>query len=336
MNTNKHFSLEKRPQGLVRKDDLVLQEGPIPEPGDGEFVTRNLYLSLDPAQRGWMDASGSYFDPVPIGAPMQGGIVGEIIASRNEDFAVGEMLYGVGTWAEYSLMGNGFVFRKIPTDTNVPLSRYISLLGGMGVSALIALQEIANPQPGETMVISGAAGNMGTIAGQIGKIMGCRVIGTAGTNEKCSYIVNELGFDYAINYNTTDNMDEALEGACPDGIDIYYDNVGGPLLQDVLNNIAMHGRIVMNGSIAEYNDTEPRPGPNNLWRLLVKRAFIQGFLLPDYADKIEAGLEQLETWDQEGKFVIREDIRIGLDCAAEAFNDLFTGDNDGKLMVKIA
>ena len=333
--TNRQWILKRRPQGVPIDEDFALVESPAPEPDDGEFVTRNLILSVDPAQRGWMDEGGNYFPPIPLGAPVSAGVIGEVIASRNPDFPVGERLYAIGSWSEYSLLGSGFVFRKLPHDDSIPLPKYNSLLGGMGCSALIALRDIGKPKPGETLFISGAAGNMGTLAGQIGRIFGCRVVGSAGSDEKCRYLETELGFDATVNYRTAGDLSAALKQACPEGIDIYYDNVGGPMLEAVLDNIRLHARIVMNGSIAEYNDTEPRPGPRNLWNLLVKRAFIEGFLLPDFADRIDAALVQLEAWWREGRLDAREDVRTDFDDMPGVFRALFDGTNTGKLMVSL-
>ena len=332
---NRQWTLKRRPKGVPTDTDFELIERPVPEPGDGEFVTRNLILSVDPAQRGWMDEGGNYFPPIPLGAPVSAGIIGEIIASRNPDFGVGERLYAIGSWSEYSLLGSGFVFRRLPADAGIPLPKYNSLLGGMGCSALIALREIGKPKPGETLFISGAAGNMGTIAGQIGKLLGCRVVGSAGTDEKCHYLETELGFDATVNYRTAGDLTAALRQVCPEGIDIYYDNVGGPMLEAVLDVIKMRARIIMNGSIAEYNDTEPRPGPRNLWNLLVKRASIEGFLLPDFADKIDESLEQLEAWYRAGVLDAREDVRTDFAHMPAVFRALFDGSNTGKLMVSL-
>lgn len=335
-NVNRQILLKKRPIGLPKDSDFAFAEAPIPTPGPGEFVTRNLYISLDPAARGWMDEEGNYFPPIPLGSPVVGGVIGKIVESDNPDFPEGEIVYAVGTWSDYSLLGSSFVFRKIPKDTDIPLPIFISLLGGMGTSALIALREIGRPKKGETLFISGAAGNMGSITGQIGKLMGCRVVGTAGTEDKCRWITSELGFDEAINYKTATDMAAAIKIACPDGIDIYYDNVGGPLLETVLDNININARIIMNGSIAEYNDAEPRPGPHNLWQLLVKRALIEGFLLPDFAEFIEDALVQLEDWYRAGKIVTREDIRDDFENAPAIFRGLFDGTNTGKLMLRLA
>ncbi|MBI1181504.1 MAG: NADP-dependent oxidoreductase, partial [Alphaproteobacteria bacterium] len=210
MTVNRQWILKRRPAGVPRDDDFELVEAPVPQPGEGEFVARNLILSLDPAQRGWMDEGGNYFDPIPLGAPVTAGVIGEVVASRNDDFPVGQRLYAIGAWADYSLLGSGFVFRKIPADAGIPLPKYNSLLGGMGCSALIALREIGKPKPGETLFISGAAGNMGTLAGQMGKLMGCRVVGSAGTDAKCRYLEDELGFDATLNYRTAGDLTAAL------------------------------------------------------------------------------------------------------------------------------
>ncbi len=333
--TNRQWTLKRRPTGVPADEDFALVESAIPEPGDGEFVTRNLILSVDPAQRGWMDEGGNYFPPIPLGAPVSAGVIGEVVRSRNPDFPVGERLYAIGSWSEYSLLGSGFVFRKLPADDTIPLPKYNSLLGGMGCSALIALRDIGKPKPGETLFISGAAGNMGTLAGQIGKIFGCRVVGSAGSEEKCRYLEQDLGFDATLNYRTAGDLAAAVREVCPEGIDIYYDNVGGPMLEAVLDNIKLHARIVMNGSIAEYNDTEKRPGPRNLWNLLVKRAFIEGFLLPDFADRIDDALAQLEAWWREGRLDAREDVRTDFEHMPTVFRALFDGSNSGKLMVSL-
>jgi NADPH-dependent curcumin reductase CurA len=332
---NRQWTLKRRPAGVPVDEDFELVESAVPQPGEGEFVTRNLILSVDPAQRGWMDEGGNYFPPIPLGAPVSAGVIGEVIASRNPDFTEGDRLYAIGSWSEYSLLGSGFVFRKLPSDASIPLPKYNSLLGGMGCSALIALRDIGKPKPGETLFISGAAGNMGTLAAQIGKIYGCRVVGSAGSDEKCRYLEETLGFDATLNYRSATNLGDAVRAACPEGIDIYYDNVGGPMLEAVLDNIKLHARIIMNGSIAEYNDLEPRPGPRNLWNLLVKRAFIEGFLLPDFADRIDEALALLERWYREGRIDAREDVRRDFERMPAVFRALFDGSNTGKLMVSL-
>jgi NADPH-dependent curcumin reductase CurA len=332
---NRQWILARRPHGVPVDEDFALVETPVPEPGEGEFVTRNLILSVDPAQRGWMDEGGNYFPPIPLGAPVTAGVIGEVIASRHPDFREGERLYAIGSWSEYSLLGSGFVFRKLPADAGIPLPKYNSLLGGMGCSALIALERIGKPTPGETLFISGAAGNMGSIAGQIGRLMGLRVIGSAGGPAKCRYLTEQLGFDAVVDYKAEPDLPAALRRVCPEGIDIYYDNVGGPMLEAVLDNIRPRARIIMNGSIAEYNDTEPRPGPRNLWALLVKRASIQGFLLPDFADDIDDALARLEAWYRDGKLDAREDVRTDFEQMPAVFRALFDGTNTGKLMVKL-
>lgn len=332
---NRQWTLARRPSGVPTDSDFALVHSPVPVPDDGEFVTRNLILSVDPAQRGWMDEGGNYFPPIPLGAPVSAGIIGEVIASRNGDFPVGQRLYAIGSWSDYSLLGAGFVFRKLPADNDIPLPKFNSLLGGMGCSALIALEEIGKPKAGETLFISGAAGNMGTIAGQIGRIMGLRVVGSAGGAAKCRYLEQELGFAATIDYKAEADLTTALKRVCPEGIDIYYDNVGGPMLEAVLDNINLRARIVMNGSIAEYNDIELRPGPRNLWNLLVKRASIEGFLLPDFAGSIDVALERLETWYRAGEMDAREDVRIDFENMPAIFRALFDGTNRGKLMVRL-
>jgi len=318
---------------MIKETDFEWAEEPVPPPTENQVLVRNLYLSLDPANRGWMREEGSYMKPIPLGSVMLGGTIGVVEESRHPNFIQGDKVQGFLGWQEYGL-AEGSTLRKLPDNPNIPLTAYLGLFGVIGMTAYFGLLDITDPKPGETLVVSAAAGAVGSITGQIGKIKGCRVVGIAGSDEKCKWITEELGFDAAINYKT-EKLREAFKRNCPNGIDIYFDNVGGETLDAVLARINLGARISICGMISQYNSTAPVPGPYNLINILTMRARIQGFIVLDYLPRAPEALADLSKWYQDGKLKYRVDVVEGLKNAPGAVNKLFDGTNQGKLIISI-
>jgi NADPH-dependent curcumin reductase len=330
---NHKFELAARPVGMPKRSDWKYVEEPVREPSEGELLVRILYISLDPAMRGWMNEGRSYIPSVGIGEVMRALALGRVLASRNSIFAVGDYVYGPLGVQEFALTnGNGLT--KVDPSA-APLPVYLSTLGMPGMTAYFGLLELGQPQPGETVVVSGAAGAVGTVVGQIANIKGCHVVGIAGGAQKCDYIVKELGFDAAIDYKAED-VRKALQKHCPKGIDIYFDNVGGDVLDLVLTQLARSARVVICGAISQYNNTTRIKGPSNYLSLLVNRASMRGFLVFDYASRYGEAAREMAEWLAVGKLKSREDIVEGLETFPETFLKLFKGENVGKLVLKIA
>jgi NADPH-dependent curcumin reductase CurA len=332
--TNTQWRLAARPEGLIKKSDFNWKEEPVSEPGEGEVLVRNVYLSLDPANRGWVQDTKSYIPPVAIGEVMRGFTVGVVEQSKNADFQPGDRVQGMLGWQNYAL-ADGSSLVKLPDKSSLPLTAYMGLFSFIGATAYFGLLDVGKPKTGETLVVSAAAGAVGSLVGQIGKIKGCRVVGIAGTEEKCTWITETLGFDAAINYKT-DLVEEGLRKHCPDGIDLYFDNVGGEILDAVLSLINIKARIVICGAIAHYNATEPVPGPYNFRTILTQRARVEGFIVLDYFERFPEAFNDLGKWLAEGKLQYRVDIVEGLENAPRAINRLFDGSNRGKLIVKVS
>jgi NADPH-dependent curcumin reductase len=330
---NHQWRLAARPVGLLKEADFQWTEEPVPELQGGQVLVRNLYLSLDPANRGWVREEGSYMAPIPLGSVMLGITVGVVEDSRNANFQAGDNVQGFLGWQEYAV-SDGAGLSKLPNNPATPLTAYLGLLGGIGLTAYFGLLDIADPKPGETLVVSAAAGAVGSIVGQIGKIKGCRVVGIAGSREKCEWVVDELGFDAAINYKTED-IRQGLKRTCPNGIDIYFDNVGGEILDAALAMINLRARISICGMISQYNATAPVPGPYNLINILARRAKMQGFIVTDYLPRAQEAIPELIKWHMEGKLKYRVDVVEGLKEAPRAVNKLFEGSNQGKLIIKL-
>jgi NADPH-dependent curcumin reductase CurA len=332
-NVNRQFRLAARPVGRVKSSDFQLHEEPVPTPGPNEALVRNLYLSLDPTNRVWMSELDGYLPPVAIGEVMRGITLAEVVASNRSDFAVGDKVTGLLGWQDYAIVGDKGKPTKLP-PLPVPLPTLLGALGGTGLTAYFGLLEIGQPKPGETVVVSAAAGAVGSIVGQLAKIKGCRVVGLAGTREKCELLTSELGFDVAINYKDAD-WKKQLRAACPKGIDIDFENVGGEILDAIVPMLNLRARIVLCGLISSYNADQKVPGPN-LGPVLVKRARIEGFIILDYVPRFAEGMTQLAQWMIEGKLKHRDTIVDGLENAPTALNMLFDGTNIGKLLVKVA
>jgi NADPH-dependent curcumin reductase CurA len=329
---NRQWLLANRPAGEPGESDFEMVESPVPEPGDGEFVGRALYLSVDPYMRGRMRDVKSYAPPAALGAVMVGGTVSQVTASKNPAFAEGEIVQGNFGWQEYAV-SNGSDVRTVDAAL-APVSTALGVLGMPGMTAYFGLLEVGQPVAGETVVISAAAGAVGSVVGQIARIKGCRAVGIAGGAEKCAYLTDELGFDAAVNYKAVPDLSNALAEACPDGIDVYFDNVGGATLDTVLSLINLHARIAICGMISEYNLTAPELAPRPTRALLVNRARMQGLLVHDWADSRAEGIAQMAAWISEGKLRYREDVIEGIENMPKAFLRLLRGENFGKQLVK--
>jgi NADPH-dependent curcumin reductase CurA len=329
--TNKVIILRNKPVGLPLLTDFELTGESVPQISEGQVLLKAVYISVDPYLRGKMAGThGASFEP---GKPLASKVIAEVIGSKNSQFNPGEFVSGYLSWKEYQVSdGNGLT---ILDDKAAPLSTYLGVLGITGLSAYFALLDIGKPKKGETLVVSGAAGAVGTIAGQIGKIMGCRVVGIAGTDDKTALLKSKFGFDEAINYKTTPDMKAAIAAACPDGVDIYFDNVGGPVSDAVFPNLNAYGRVPVCGAISNYNDTEVPLSPSLLPLVVYKFLTIQGFLIADFAPRFPAGTAQLAEWLKAGRLTYSETIMKGFDKLPEAFLGLFEGKNEGKMIVEI-
>ena len=330
---NRQWRLAARPVGNFKDSDFKWTEEPVQALKEGEILVHNEYLSLDPTNRGWANEVDTYLPAVKLGDVMRGGAIGVVEKTRNQNFNVGDHVSGLLGWQEYAVT-DGTGLAKLPANAAIPLTAYMGLFGHIGVTAYYGLLDVGQPKPGETLVVSGAAGAVGSLVGQIGKIVGCRVVGIAGSDEKCRWLTEDLGFDAAINYKK-ENVLEALKRACPNGIDVAFENVGGEILDAVLALINIGARISLCGLISQYNATAPVPGPYNFVMLIVKRARVQGFLVTDYMDRAQEAMTELGRWLMEEKIKYRVDVVEGLEQAPRAVNRLFEGTNQGKLVVKI-
>ena len=331
---NRQWLLARRPHGLVQAEDFRWAEGPAPEPAEGEILVRNLYLSCDPTQRGWM-SSDTYLPRVKIGEVMRSFAAGQVVKSRNPAFPVGQVVQGLLGWQDYAVTGSGAPASPVPIPPDVPIETGMSVLGLTGITAYFGLLEIGRLQAGETVVVSGAAGATGSAVGQIAKIKGCRVVGIAGGAEKCRYLTDELGFDAGIDYKSED-VAARLRRTCPQGIDVFFDNVGGEILDAALSRLAFHGRVVLCGAISRYNDTDQTPGPKNYLSLLIQRGRMEGFIILDFMSRAGEAVAALAGWLREGRLKDRVDVQHGLENAPSALARLFRGENRGKQLVKIA
>lgn len=333
MNTINHqFRLAARPVGMPKRTDWSYIETPVLPPAESQVLVKTLYLSLDPAMRGWMNEGKSYIAPVQLGEVMRAGGVGRVIASKHPGFSEGDHVYGTLGVQEYATL-DGKALTKV--DNRIaPLPVYLGTLGMPGMTAYFGLLDIGQPQPGETVVVSGAAGAVGTVVGQIAKIKGCRAVGIAGGREKCAYLVDELGFDAAVDYKS-DDVKKALRQHCPQGVDVYFDNVGGDILDAVLTQLARNARIVICGAISQYNSTTGVKGPANYLSLLVNRASMKGMVVFDYADRYPEAMREMGRWLAAGKLKTREDIVAGIETFPETLLKLFKGENLGKLVLKV-
>lgn len=330
---NRQVLLANRPVGLPGRDAFEFVESDIPVPSDNEVLIRNIYVSLDPAMRGWMREGRSYIPPVGIGEVMRAGTVAKVIESNHPGFQAGDYVSGVNGVQDYAVSdGKGLV--KVQPEF-APLQRYLGVLGMPGMTAYFGLLDTGAPKEGETVVVSGAAGAVGTVVGQIAKLKGCRVVGIAGGAEKCQYLVDELGFDAAIDYKNED-LHKALKEACPDRVDVFFDNVGGEILDAVLTRLNMHARVVICGAISQYNNMEEVKGPKNYMQLLVNRARMEGIVVFDNVANYGKAAQEMAGWIAAGKLQAKEHIAEGIENFPETLQMLFKGENFGKLVLKIA
>ncbi|OXS64326.1 NADP-dependent oxidoreductase [Rossellomorea vietnamensis] len=328
------IQLVSRPEGMPVKEDFLYKEIDVPQPSNGEVLVKTIYLSVDPYMRGRMSDAKSYVEPFQLNEALAGGVVGEIVESKSEHFQKGDFVVGMLPWQEYSVAKEKEV-RTIDPDV-APISTYLSILGMTGLTAYFGLMDIGQPKEGETVVVSGAAGAVGSVVGQIAKIQGARVVGIAGSDEKVNYLTDTLGFDEGINYKTTDNIYKTLKEACPDGIDVYFENVGGEIGDAALSLLNKHARIPVCGAISSYNKTDRDLGPRVQSRLIKSSALMKGFVVNDYNDRFKEGATKLGEWLSQGKLQYEETITEGLDNVTDAFLGLFQGKNIGKQLVKIA
>ncbi len=332
---NRQWVLASRPSGLVKESNFAWKEVPIPTLEDGQFLVRNLYLSFDPAMRGWMEDRPSYIPPVAVGEVMRAGSVGQVVDSKSPAFRAGDFVQGAFGWQDYAVSdGRGLLpVSKLPPG--MPLTWPLGVLGITGLTAYFGLLDLGKPKAGETVVVSGAAGATGSVAAQIAKLKGCRVIGIAGGREKCAWLQDEAGLDATIDYKAED-VGSRLRDLCPRSVDIYFDNVGGEILDAVLAQIATRARIVLCGGISSYNASEPPPGPHNYMNLVIQRARMEGFIVLDYAARFGEAVRELAAWVTSGKIKHQEDVQVGLENAPRTFLRLFEGKNLGKQLLKIS
>jgi NADPH-dependent curcumin reductase CurA len=329
---NRQWRLAARPVGLVKRSDFDFTEADVPDPGDGEVLVRVLYLSLDPAMRGWMNEGRSYIAPVALGEVMRAGGAGRVVASKDASFSPGDLVVGTTGIQEYAAVTASQLARA---DTSLaPLPTFLGTLGMPGMTAYFGLLDVGQPKPGESVVVSGAAGAVGMAVGQIAKIKGCRVVGIAGGPEKCRHVVGELGFDAAIDYKAED-VRQSLRKHLPKGIDVYFDNVGGDILEAALANLARRARVVLCGAISQYNATEAPRGPRNYLSLLVNRARMEGMIVFDYEARYGEARREMAGWLRDGRLKSREDVAEGIENFPEVLLRLFKGENLGKLVLKV-
>lgn len=332
MPTNTQVKLARRPVGLPKESDWTIEKHPIPTIDEGEVLICNEYISLDPAMRGWMNDVPSYVPPVQIGEVMRANTIGKVVASKNEGFPVGTVVLGVNGVQVYATSNGKGLYRVDHPDRPLPV--YLGTLGMPGYTAYFGLLDVGQPKEGDTVLVSGGAGAVGSVVGQIAKIKGCRAVGIAGGAKKCRYITEELGFDAAIDYKNED-VYEGIKRHCPKGVDVYFDNVGGDILDMALRRINLRARIVICGAISQYNATAPVKGPANYLALLVKRARMEGMLVMDYASEYGKAAVEMNQWMTEGKLKSKEYVIEGIELFNEAFLRLFSGQKMGKLVLKV-
>ncbi|MFB6142327.1 MAG: NADP-dependent oxidoreductase [Halorientalis sp.] len=332
---NRKWIFASRPSGTPDHENFELQEEPIPEPGPKELLLRTLYMSVDPYMRGRMRDTESYAEPWEVGDVMQCGVVAEVVESNHPDWERGDVVNGRLEWAEYIVADPSADDLRSVDPSIAPVSTALGVVGMPGRTAYFGLLEAGDPSPGDTLVVSGAAGAVGSVVGQIGKLAGCEVVGIAGADEKVEWLTEDLGFDAGINYKTED-VPSALDEHCPEGIDVYFDNVGGPITDAVFERLALDARVVVCGQIALYNQEGLPTGPRKLWSLIRTRATVEGILVSDYATRFEEATQQLGEWVSEGTLRYRENVVDGIENAPDAFLGLFEGVNVGKQLVKVA
>lgn len=331
---NKIITLKNRPEGKPTLDNFEFKEEEKPKPNDGEIFLKSKYVSVDPYLRGRMRDEKSYIEPFEVGKPIESGIIAEVVESNNSNFAKGDFVNGMLQWKQFQT-SDGKGLNKVDGE-KAPLKAYLGVLGLTGMTAYLGLEKIGKLEKGETLLVSGAAGAVGSVVGQIGKIKGCRVIGIAGTDEKIERIQDKFGFDDAINYKTTEDMKKAIKKTCPDGVDVYFDNVGGEILDAAMANMNKFGRVINCGAISLYNKKETPTGPRHETRLIKQSILMQGFTVRDYVKDFGPAQKQLAEWMEADKLEYFETVVEGFDEIPQAFLDLFEGKNKGKMIVKVS
>ncbi len=330
--TNRQWLLAKRPDGMVGRHNFDFHEAEAPEPGPGEVLVKTLYLAFEPAMRGWMEDRESYIPPVGVGEVMRGGIVGQVVESNASERPVGSFVQCMTGWQEYAVIPAA---QATPVPEGTPLTWPLGVLGITGLTAYFGMLDIGKPTEGDTVVVSGAAGATGSVAAQIARIHGCRVIGIAGGPEKCGWLTGKARLDAAIDYKSED-VAARLAELCPKGLNVYFDNVGGEILEAALDHLAIGARVVLCGGISGYNEKEPQPGPRNLMNLVIQRSRMEGLIVLDYASRFGEGVSRLAKWVADGEIAHQEDIQEGFENAPETFQRLFTGKNLGKQLLHVA
>ena len=331
---NREVRLKSRPNGIPQAEHFEIVQAPLAKPGDGQIVVRNLFLSVEPAMRGWVNSVGNYSEPVPLGGVMRSFAVGRVVDSRSADFAVGDVVTGMFGWQQYAVIDAAKVQRKV-ADLDLPISTALGVLGLNGITAYFALLDLGQPKPGNTVVVSTAAGSVGSCVGQIAKLKGCRTVGIAGGPEKVELCRSEFGYDAAIDYRAGD-LDAAIAQACPNGVDVYFDNTSGAISDAVLKHLAVGARVIVCGTASVASWDPPPMGPRVERHLLVKRARMQGFLVFDYAERYPEALRSLTEWVRAGSIRYREDILEGIEQAPDAIAGLYRNENLGKRIIRVA
>lgn len=331
-DTNRRVLLTTRPTGVPQPGHFTLEDAPCPDPAPGEILVRNVYLSVDPAQRGWAADVANYSEPVPLGAPMRALAVSKVIASRAEGFAEGDFVYGFFGWQDYAVVPPSAVLHRCTQD--IPLEAFASLCGINGVTAYLGLTGLGRPRQGDTLVVSTAAGSVGSFVGQIGKGLGCRTIGLTGSDAKVATCRDTFGYDHACNYKTAD-LEAELKQASPEGVNVYFDNTGGAILDTVLRQMAVTGRIVQCGTAANQSWSPPPTGPRNEREIMTRRLVWSGFVIFDHLDGYAAACDDLTAMYQDGKLTFATDMKHGIEAAPDALADLYAGRNSGKSLIYI-
>ncbi|MDB5969949.1 MAG: putative NADP-dependent oxidoreductase [Hydrocarboniphaga sp.] len=331
---NHQWRIAAFPQGEVRDGDLRWSESPVPEISENQILVRNIYLSLDPTNRLWASGEETYLPPLKLGDVMRGSTLGVVEKTRHPRFREGDVVMGAQGWQVYAV-SDGSDVSRLPRDNRLPLKAYMGVIGSIGLTAYFGLLDVGRPKAGETVLISAAAGAVGSLVGQIAKIQGCRVVGIAGSEEKCRWIVDTLGFDAAINYRSGD-LAQAISRSCPSGVDVYFDNVGGDILDAAMGALNLYGRIVVCGLISQYNAASPQHTFSNLTHFLIKRVRMEAFIVLDYLARAHEAYAPLTQWLQEGRIQYRVDIMKGLENAPAALAKLFDGSNQGKQLLLIS